>query len=424
LKVSSTSSTPAPEAPTSLRGVVLAGLATIVAFFGGFLTWGFQASLESAAIAPGVVTVQSQRKTVQHLEGGILDAIHVHDGDIVEKGQLLVEIDATASRSIQDRVEMEYWAAAARVERLQAERQGSRTLEFSDALPAATRHPMGTTILETERRILESRWETHEGRIAVHDARVEGLKERTRALKAQAEARRQQLAISRAELTKIEGLVSKGYEASGRLVEERLRAAELEGEYAEHKADIAAAQLAIKEAELATASVEQDRLTEIYSQLKESQTRAAQLREQRVTAKDIVRRAKVLAPQAGVVTDLRVFTKGGVIAPGQAILDIVPLGDELIVEALVNPQDIDSVRVGLDTHVRLTAYNRRTTPTVEGIVAHVSADMLTHDRSGESYFLARIRLTRTPDIVTGHRKAIDYFISPIADVVARALREE
>lgn len=429
-------------AQTSLRHVVLAGLTAVGLGFGTFVVWGFTAPLDSAAIAPGVVAVHSQRKTIEHLEGGIVKAIHVKDGDEVNKGQLLMELDATASAAALRQIESQLLAQRARALRLQAEQIDSRVLTFPPQLLAEGEKDVALqNLLDTERRIFDSRWTTHDGRKAVSGARVAQLEQETLALEAQAGARKEQITIRAGELAKLERLAKKGYESNSRIVEQRLEIAELTGERAELRARAAKSRQAIKETELSVLSLANDRHDEVHSQLQIAQEALAELMDRHRATGDVVRRTHIVAPQAGKVTDLQIFTVGEVVASGEPLMDIVPSGDELMVEAMLDPRDIDSVRPGLFTQVRLTAYRQRITPTVTGQVRHVSADMLTDDRTGDAYFLARIALDPGSDpqvdfvelypgmpaevvIVTGTRKAIDYFISPITDGLARALREE
>jgi HlyD family secretion protein len=422
--------------------VIFSGLATVALGFGSFLAWGFVAPLDSAAIAPGVVAVHSQRKTVEHLEGGIVKAIHVEDGDQVAEGDLLVELDATASEAQLNQIDSQLLAQRARAMRLHAEQSDARELEFPPRLlTASEKDPMLVNLIMTERRIFESRWKTYDGRKAVNGARISQLEHEIRALAAQASARREQIGIREKELAKLERLARKGFEGNARIVEQRVEIAELKGERAELLARAAKARQGIKETELSTLSLGNERLDEIYAELKAAQETLADLADRHRAIQDVVRRTRILAPQDGKVTNLQIVTVGGVIRPGEPVLDIVPSNDELIVEAMLDPADIDSVRPGLLTQVRLTAYRRRVTPTVDGYISHVSADMLTDERSGNPYFLAKVSLDLEGDdvvdsvelypgmpaevvIVTGTRKAIDYFIAPITDSMSRAMREE
>lgn len=430
-----------PQVP-SLRRTVVAGLVTVVLAFGGFLGWGFFARLDSAAIAPGVVTVDSHRKTVQHLEGGIVREVLVREGQRVAAGQVLIRLDTTQAEAVLGQVDSQYWAALARAARLRGEQEDRRSLTFlAELLAEAARQRAVAAVLETEQRLFEARWEALDGTIAVQRKRIAQLEEEIVALEAQARATADQLRLTREEMAGVRSLVAKGYERRPRLLELERTVAELEGRLGELKANLAKARQGIAAAELEIINTQNTRRTEIADQLQETQTLLGDLADRRRAALDVLARKEVVAPQDGLVVNLQVHTPGGVILAGMPLMDIVPLNDDLIIEAMVDPADIDVVRVGLPAHVRLTAYKQRQVPMVDGEVIHVSADKITDERTGKPYFLARVRLA--PDaleglarvelypgmpaevvMVTGERRAIDYFISPITDSMNRAFRED
>lgn len=441
---------PLPAAPATprcdriegeLRRTMIAGLVTIAVAFGGFFGWACLAELESAAMAQGVVTVGSHRKTIQHLEGGILKDLMVREGDHVRAGQVLLRLDDTQPRALLDQLEAQYWTAVARAARLRAEQNEARELVFPDALSGESGRPEIAEIVATERRLFEARWKSFDGEIAVRRKSIEQLNEEVAALTAQLAATQERARLTADEQRSVAALLAKGYERKPRLLELQRTSADLKGQTGETQADLAKARQAISGAELEIIALENDRRTQIVTDLQTAQTQIADFGERRRAALDVLKRTEVVAPQDGYVVDVQFFTPGGVIGSGQKIMDLVPDGDELLIEAMVNPNDIDTVHTGLPAHVRLTAYKQRRVPMIDGEVVYVSADKLTDDRTGQPYFLARLRLdadslgelvTVKPSpgmpaeviIVTGARRAIHYFLSPLIDTTRRAFREE
>jgi HlyD family secretion protein len=433
--------TPDDDGDPPLRPTALAGIATIVVAFGGFFGWAYLAPLNSAAIASGVVMVDSHRKTVQHLEGGILKELLVREGDIVKAGQVLVRLDGTLADATFGQIRGQQLAALARVTRLRAEQIDARGISFPAELTNEAGDPSVADIIKTEERLFFARWESYDGQSAVQRKRIAQFNEEIAALQSQAAASGDRLTYTEEQLNNVRGLVEKGFERRPRLLELQSQAAEHRGKRGEYLANIARARQAIAGAEQDILNLQNQRRTDVTKELQDSQTLLADLTDRLRAATDIVQRKDVVAPQDGLITDLKFFTTGGVIAPGAPILDIVPLDDNLIVEAHVSPGDIDVVRVGLPAFVRLTAYKQHRVPPIAGTVIYVSADKLVDQRNGEPYFTARVRLSPQSlaelkrvelypgmpaevMMVTGERRAIDYFVAPITDSMRRAFREE
>ncbi len=261
------------------------------------------------------------------------------------------------------------------------------------------------------------------------------------ALQSQASATVDRIAYTEEQLGNVKGLVEKGFERRPRLLELQSQAAELKGKRGEYLANIARARQTIAGTEQDILNLQNTRRTDVTKELQDNQTLLADLTDRLRAATDIVTRRDVVAPQDGLITDLKYYTMGGVIMPGAPILDIVPLDDNMMVEARVNPNDIDVVRVGLPAFVRLTAYKQRRVPSIDGTVMYVSADKMLDQRNGEAYFVARVRLSpqslaelRHVELypgmpaevmmVTGERRALDYFVAPITDSMRRAFRED
>jgi HlyD family secretion protein len=429
----------APE--PSLRRLVIAGFAAVGIGFGGFLVWGFAASLDSAAVAHGTIVVDSHRKTVQHYEGGILRELLVREGDVVEQGQVLLRLDPTLVDATVIQTKMDHYTMLAGVARLRAEEADAREIRFPDELVQASGDEAIAALLASQRALFDARWTSYHGEIAVRRKKIEQVTNEVEALNAQVAATRRVIDITEKQITAVRKLLSKGYERLPRLQELESAHAEQQGRIGELVANIAGAQQMSAGLELEIANLESTRKREIADELQQVLASDAASPSKLRAAEDVRRRLELRAPQAGRVVDLQIFTPGGVIEPGKPILDIVPLDDDLIVEARVKPSDIDVVRAGLPAEVRLLAYKQRKVPPVKGDVITVSAGELIDERTGDTYFTARIRLdlgSLPPDeevelypgmpaevlIATGTRRAISYFIAPVTESWHRAFREE
>ena len=428
------------ETRVGLAPPVIAGLVIIALFFGGFGSWAALAPLESAAIAPGVVSVLGNRKTVQHLEGGIVDEILVREGETVRSGQSLVRLDDTQARATLERLRGRYAAVSALEARLLAERDGRDSVEFAPELAAGRADPAVAAIIDGQIDIFESRRASLAGQSAILMQRIARYGEEIAGIEGQIAAEDTQLALIGEETAVLRELLEKGYARKPRLLELQRRAAEIEGSRSQNVAAIARAHQDIGEAELRISDLQASRLDEVVQLLHDAQNELNQLDEQVGAAEDILQRTDIRAPQDGTIVDLQVHTAGGVIVPGARLLDIVPSHDRLVVEARVEPDDIDVVEAGLPARVRLTAFSQRNLRRLEGRVMWVSADRLTDERTGQAYFAAWIELTEDPAevipgaalypgmaaevmIVTGARTAIDYLMAPLAASVDRAFRE-
>lgn len=429
------------EAEPSLRGTAVAGLVTIVAFFGGFAGWSLLAKLDSAVIANGYAVVDSHRKTVQHLEGGILHELLVREGDVVRAGQPLAILDTTQADAQLGQLTSQLVAVEAKLARLRAEQHDSRTLDFPQSLTDRRSEAVVAEALETQRKLFEARWRAYDSSVAIGRKRIQQLKEQISASQSQASAVDTRFALMQEDLKNVTYLYERAYERRSRMLELQRNVEELRGQQAQLRGAIAEAQQSIGGAEMEIVNLGDARQAEVAKELEDVRAQEADLADRIRAARDVRDRRQVVSPQDGVVTDLRLVTPGGVIGSGQPLMDIVPVDDELIIEVRIRPQDIDVVHPGLPAEVRLTAFRQMTTPTIGGRVTYVSADMLTDPRNGETYFLSRVtpskqsllkwrKIMLTPGmpaevmIATGERRAFEYFLGPLKERMARAFREE
>lgn len=420
---------------------ILVGLSIVAVMFGGLGTWAALAPLDGAIIAQGVVTVFSKRKTVQHLEGGIVSEILVRDGDYVEAGQLLLRLDDTRVNANLAIVDGKLDVLRTREARLIAERDRETSVSFPVSLVERETNLKLADTLRGERELFAARAVALKGEIEILGQKVQQFKKQIEGLEAQRRAKGAQLELIVEEVMGLRQLYEKGYAPKTRILALERTAEQLAGERGEHVAEIARARNSINEAELQKIQVEKEFRQEVVAELQTVQAEILDMEERRVAVDDEFRRVDVRAPQAGNVVGLDVHTVGGVIGAAQSILEIVPLEDELVIEANVQPQDIDKVAAGLVAVVRLSAFNLRNTPELNGTVFTASADSLVDQATGTPFYLVGIRidpaeLTKLEGLElrpgmpaevfvnTGERTALSYLLKPLADGLARAMRDD
>lgn len=435
--------TDAPPSPYGrIRGVALTGNLILAVFILGLGGWSIYAPLASAAVAPGVIESESRRKTIQHLEGGIVRLILVGDGDAVRAGEALVIMDDTRARTqvavLRDRLV----DATAREARLSAERAGAARLVFPDGLlEEAARSPSVADLLAGQAAQFQSRLETRRARAAVIAERIGQVEQEIVGLLAQRDAAERRAQIADEEIGTVSDLVARGLTTRTRLLTLQREAAEIEGRRGEVESRISRARQAIAEARAELMSFESDWRETATRELHETQTLILTLVEEIETAQDRLARTAVVAPQDGVIADLRVHTPGGVVQPGEPLLDLVPAEDRLVVEARLRPEDVDVVRIGQAAEVHVTAFKARRVPPIAGTVIHVSADRLVDRRTDQPYYAMRIALddaalAQRPEVdlvpgmpvhafvETGESTVALYALAPLLDSLNRAFRED
>ena len=425
--------------PVGWKGVLWWGYGIVFLFFGVFGVWAALAPLESGAVAQGQVQVAGSQRVIQHLEGGIIEEILVREGDRVKTGQPLVVLDPTRARTQYDRIHQQYLAAQGREARLKAERQDAKSVEFPDELTKAVGLPGVPEILEGERRLFDGRRASVESQLSLLDRRIAKAHDEIAALKAQQRSDRRQLAIINEEIIGVRELYEKGLERKPRLLALQRTEAELEGSIDNREALMARAAQTVAETQFQKSGLVESTIAEVETDLRAVQVELEDLRQQLTAAKDELTRTTVTAPEAGRVYGLRFHTLGGVIAPGDPILNLVPDGEEMIVRVQLDPNDIDTVQEGAMATVRLTSFNQRTFKPIDGEVTHISPDVVQPEQ-GAPFYEARIRLDPAMlrrfevDLVpgmpamaiisTGEQTMLDYLISPVARSLETALREQ
>ena len=417
------------------------GLLVIVIFFGGFGFWSYFAPLESAAITSGKVTVAGNRRTIQHLEGGIIKKLYIKEGSQVNKGQVLIKLDDTQPLIALQLSRSEVIELSAIEARLIAERDNAKKIEFSNRLLKEYDDPRVRRIMNSQERIFKANTATFDGNVDILKQRVIQLQEQIKGIEAQVKSINQQHKLIMEEVQSVRALEAKKLIERPKLLELMREAAKLEGVRGENLSEISVLKQKIGETKAQILTLVSTRRKETLSELRDVQQKLADELEKERSAQDILSRTAIRSPQDGKVVGLKVHTIGGVIKPGDSIMDVVPSKDALVIEARVSPLDIDVVHKGLLARVQLTAYKQRSTPSLEGVVTRVSADIFQDQQSGESYYNARIsikpeEMKKLKDVVlypgmpaqvmiiTEKRTPFEYFTQPIKDSFNRAFREQ
>ncbi|WP_458526484.1 HlyD family type I secretion periplasmic adaptor subunit [Onishia taeanensis] len=415
------------------------GVGILLLLLVGVGGWAVTAELAVAVMAPGRVTVAADKKTVQHLEGGIVEDIAVADGDRVEPGDTLMTLEATGIEGELESARMAFWVERATQLRLQAEQAGQSRLRYPTALVDGD-DPRLSRVLAVQRQLFLSRRLSLESDLAALDAQIAQRRRRIEGHEALIASTEQQLGSLREDAKALGSLYRDGLGDNQRLHEMQRDIQRHQGELAEHRTGIARLRAEIDEQRLKKARRTQQQQETLGDQLREVQHRVVEARARLSTLRDRQQRTRITAPVAGRVVELAVHTRGAVLDPGMPILEIVPGGRDFVVEARVTDRDIDHVQTGQPVKVRFTAFNRRQSPMVAGEVQRVSADSFEDEASGQHFY--RVRVTFKPSAMaslpadfslrsgmpaevrlkSGERTFASYLFKPVNDMLARALR--
>jgi HlyD family secretion protein len=424
----------------SIRRHLIAAIVIFCCLLGGLGVWASTTEFAGAIIAPGSVVVESNSKRVQHPSGGIVGALHVKEGAHVKKGAVVIELDATQTAVNLAIVTNTLNELYVRQLRLETERDNEKEIPVPlDFAAQALEKPELGKLIAAERRMLETRRSSREGQQAQLRERIGQLKQQVKGLEEQISAKSQEQELIQKELKGVRGLYAKNLIPIQRVTALERDAVRLVGDHGALVASLAQTRARITETELQIIQIEQDLRAEIDKELADIRARQAELSERKIAAEDQLRRVLIRAPDAGFVHQLGVHTVGGVVSPGETLMMIVPEGDRLNIEARIPPERIDQVRIGLQAMVRLSAFDQRTTPELSGFVSRVSPDLTTDNRTGASYYVARIEVPKVEQerlgqrlvpgmpaetfIQTGERTVITYFTKSFSDQMQRAFRE-
>jgi HlyD family secretion protein len=433
------------DLPRSTRGHTIAGMVIIATTIMGFGVWGNTAPIAGAVVASGVFVATGQNKTIQHLEGGVIRDIMVREGDTVEPGQILVELDQTTAKAEMQRLFLRNARLTAVDARLQAQVREEAEVHFPPELARDSQDTQIRSIVSAQLLAFTAQRNNINSEIAGIEDSINALNERIAGSKIQLAGVRRQIALVDEDIKTKQHLLSAGLVRKPEVLLLQRNQANLEGEVGRIMGDIGDAKERIARAVEQINGVRKTAIKTAVEQMHEARGELVDVRERMLSAKGVLDRTTIRAPVKGVVVKLRFHTRGGVVEPGKPIMELLPLNEPLIIEARVRPQDIDSVKRGQEAMVRLTALSQRVTPMVSGDVIYLSADTVADEKKSQQtgpsdIYVVRVRLHNsevaaihgfnpTPGmpaevfIKTSERTFFQYIMKPIEDSMSRAFRE-
>lgn len=427
--------------PTSDKGYRKLGYAILGIALGGFILWSVTASLAVAVVAPGNVSMESFKRTVQHLEGGIVRELLVSDGDKVEAGQPLVVLSDTQVRSQLEIAQSQYYINRAMEVRLLAEQQGASLLEMPEELSSVDNERV-QQVTAVQQGLFQARRQSFISTLEAMDEQIVQMQEQIDGLEARTRVNNQRISSLRSEAEDFRSLYREGLGDNQRLRELERQILQYEGDNAEFQANMAQLRSQISENRMQKETTQQEFQAEVGEQLRNAQSQIAEAEERITSLTDQVNRTVVSAPVSGTIVGQQVFTVGAVIRPGDSIMDVVPSNDGFVVEARVPTRDIDNLFLGQLAEIRFSAFNQRLTNIIDGEIIHISADSFEDEATGQRYYKTRIRVTDEGRedmteqmqllsgmpaevmIRTGERTFASYIAKPVTDMLARAIRED
>ncbi len=429
-----------PRPSHDMRRAVSIGMAVIVITFGFIGLWAALAPLGSAVVGHGMVAVQSNRQTIAHYEGGIVSKILVHEGDRVRAGQVLFELSPIQANAALESSRNQLFSLVAKTDRLAAERDGRGAVTFSPEVIAQAGDPAVRQAITDETREFRDRRATLAAQVAVLNSRIAELKTQIGGIDVQRAAMVQQVAYLDEEIGGLNELYKKDLVPKPRILALDRERAQLKGQIGGSIADKARAEESIGETQQQINQLRQQFSQDVSKDMSEAQLQSADVRQKFAVAQDAARRVNIVAPMAGVTQNLKVFTVGGVVRPGEPMVDIAPDKGAMIVEARFSPNDVDSIHSGQKVQVRFSSFHSRTIPIIEGTVRSVSEDRLVDEANHTSYYMAVVDVPETnlpaelkgklraglpTEVIapTGSRTALQYIFRPLSNALSGAMRE-
>jgi HlyD family secretion protein len=419
---------------------VMLGYAITLVFVLGFGLWAALTPLAEAAIAPGLLKVEGTRRTVQHFEGGLVREILVRDGDAVRQGQVLMRLDQPQAAQQTETLRSQRWALLAHDARLASELARATDVTFPAELTASA-GLRAQEYISGQRALFQTRTLSLESQLQVLRARIDQHNATIASAEGQMDAQRRMLVLLRAEETATAQLLRQGLARLPQLLALQRQVASVDGNITDITNQMVRSRAQIAEAERDMQRIIDQRMQETSTEQRDVRVRLAEAEERLRAAEDVSTRMEITAPDAGTVLNLRVFTIGAVIRPGDPVLDLVPENDRLIAEVNVQPNDIDVVHTGLQAEIRLPAFKQRLVPYLHGHVTFVASDVTQDDRRGTAYYRVQVQLDEAQlaslegvtlragmmveaQIQTGTRSFARYLLQPVFDSFHRAFREQ
>jgi protease secretion system membrane fusion protein len=430
------------RASSDTSAVAKTGLWVLGLGFGGFLLWAGLAPLDEGVPTQGMVTLDTKRKTVQHLSGGIVKEVLVHEGQQVKEGDPLLRLDGAVAKANYEAVRQRYLGYRAMQSRLFAEQAGQNAIDFHPDVKAAMNDPLIKQQVSTQQQLIQARRAALAADLQGIEESVQGLKEQLGSYQNILVQRRSQLSLLTEELNNTRGMVKEGYAPRNRQLELERMVAESNAAIADLNGNSLRVQRQVAELTQRSMARKQEYRKEVETQLADVTREVQSDAEKFVAVSADLDRMEIKAPASGQVVGLTVQTVGAVLQPGQKLLDVVPDSQTLLLEAHIPPHLIDKVQAGLSTDVRFNAFAHSPQLVVEGKVLSVSGDLLSDPAQPQfSYFLARVQVT--PDgmktlgkrqmqpgmpaeivIKTGERSMLTYLLHPLVKRMASSMKEE
>jgi HlyD family secretion protein len=439
-------SKPAAKRPTldrsiiSVRRHVTLGFLTILALFGGIGGWAATTDLAGAVLAPGAVVVANNVKKVQHPSGGVVSQILVKNGDAVKAGDIVVRLDETITRASLQVITKQIDELTGRVSRLKAERDDAASVTFPPGFTDRKAEPDIAQIINGEQGLFESHTSTTKAQKKQLDERVLGLKQEISGNTAQAESKSKEIVLIKKQLEALEKLEAQQLVSAEKMMQMRREFTRIEGELAQLTAAAGQSKGKIAEIEIQKLTIDSQGKSDTVKDLREAEGKVIELTERRIAAEDQLKRVDIRSPADGIVDQMTVFTVGGVVNTAEPLMVIVPQNDQLVVEAKIAPHDIDQARSHKAAVIRFPAFNQRTTPSLNGTVESISAELTKEQQTNMQYYVARIKIDESEmkrlgalelvpgmpaeiQIRTTERSALSYLMKPLEDAFAKSFKE-
>ncbi|WP_377845497.1 HlyD family type I secretion periplasmic adaptor subunit [Bosea sp. UC22_33] len=428
--------------PREMGWYIRLGLIASVTFVGAGMAWGTMAPLEGAVIASGTVVLEHNINKVQHAVGGVVGAILVQEGQRVAAGDVVMRLDETATRVNRQIIVNDLNSQRIRQARLNAEREQAATITVPADLKAlAATDPDIKQALASETALFAARARTRVGQRAQLAEQIKQSQQEIRGTDAQYKSALEQVRVAELELVDMRSLLAKNLVAKPRVTQLEREVARIRGTIGELTARGAQINARISETELQILQIDRALETEVAKDSREAEAKISELNEKLATADDQLRRIDLRSPSDGIVHQMQIHNVGGVIGPGSPVMSIVPERDTLVIEAKVNPIDIDQIHADQSARVRFTAFNSRTTPELQGSIFRIGADILRDDRTGAMYYVVGVRVSDQESarlgklrlipgmpaevfIKTSERTVANFLMKPLFEHMNRAFREE
>lgn len=428
------------SAPDDVRKIAFIGFSIIFVAFGAVGGWAATAPLGSAAMGSGVIAPISNRKTIQHFEGGILRKINVHEGDHVNAGDVLFQLDSTQPQANYDIYRNQWVSALAQEARLVAEQNEQPKITFPEELTRLKDDPAVQAVMLDQQRQFERRGSSLAAQIDLHKSKMIQLRTEIGGLKEEQAGRERQVGFLDDEISGLRELFERGNAAKTKLLALERERASLDGQIGRSKADQAKAENGITEADLQIKGLRQQFFEQAIKDLVDTRSKIADLREKVGVSRDVLKRLDVISPTTGVVQNMKVFTLGAVIKSGEPLIDVVPDNDELVVQAQFSPSDIDSFHVGSQAEVRFSSFHNRTLPMIPGTIRSISQDRLMDEATKQPYYqvILVVNPNSLPSELVGkvmpglpievivpvaERTVAEYLVQPLMTTLRHSMRE-